>query len=103
MIANDAATCWSVRSSVMRRMFVAALGALLFTLTFAESASAQRAWGWRGGGWGVRAVGVRGGFVGRPFYRAGWGGAGWGVRRAAWGPGWGWRRPWGWGVGAAAI
>ena len=89
----------------MRRILVAALGALLFTLIFAESASAQRAWGYRGGGWGAQPVGIRGGFYGRPFANRGWGyrGAGWGRRTAGWRPGWGWRRPWGWGVGAAAV
>jgi hypothetical protein len=94
--------------SVMRRIFLAALGALLLIIAFAESASAQRAWGYRGGGWGVRAVGIRGaGFYGRPYmgrgwglYRPGWRAAGWGWRRPYAGYGWGspWRRGWGWGA-----
>jgi hypothetical protein len=90
----------------MRRIFLAALGALLLTVVFAENASAQR-WGWRGAGWGARGIGMRaGGFHGRPFLRGGWG-----IRRAGfygwrrpWG-GYGWARPWrrGWGWGAAGV
>jgi hypothetical protein len=97
----------------MRKVFLAALGAILLSVVFVESASAQRAWGYRGAGWGGRAIG---GFYGRPFVRRGWGVSsagfygrpylrpGMGLYR----PGWrtagyyGWRRPWlGW--GAAGI
>jgi hypothetical protein len=90
----------------MRKVFLAALGALLLSVVFVESASAQR-WGYRGGGWGGRAIG---GFYGRPFvrpglglYRPGWRAAGlYGWRRPYLGYGYGWRRPWlGW--GAAGI
>ena len=79
--------------SVMRRILVAVLGALLLTFVFAESASAQRGWGYRGG-WGVRTAGGWG------VYRPGWRVAGLGWRRPA--VGYGWRypwRPWAWGVG----
>jgi len=79
--------------SVMRRILFAALGALLLTFVFAESASAQRGWGY-GGGWGVYRPGWRAGGLG---WRTA---SGWGWRRPA--VGYGWRypwRPWAWGVG----
>jgi hypothetical protein len=97
----------------MRKVFLAALGALLLSVVFVESASAQR-WGYRGAGWGGRAIGGfygrPGGFYGRPFvrpglglYRPGWRAAGlYGWRRPYLGYGYGWRRP-GLGWGAAGI
>ena len=96
----------------MRKVFLAALGAFLLSVVFVESASAQRAWGYRGAAWGPRVIGVRSaGFYGRPFVRPGWGmrtagfygrpylrpGLGWrtagfyGWRRPY--VGYGWRRP----------
>jgi hypothetical protein len=98
----------------MRKVFLAALGAMLLSAVFVESASAQRAWGYRGAAWGPRAIGVRsagfygrpgwGGLYGRPYLRPGlgWRPAGYyGWRRPY--VGYGWRRPWGLGWGAAGI
>jgi len=79
--------------SLMRRIFLPALGALLLIFVFAETASAQSV-GHRGG-WGVRHVGAWG------AHRSGWRGAGRGLRAYV---GYGWDypwRPWAWGAGAA--
>ena len=78
----------------MRRILVAAFGALLLTFVFAESASAQRA-GYRAGG-GARHVGAW------AAYRPGWRAAAW--RRPY--AGYGWRypwRPWAWGAGGVTV
>src|SRR5262249_49952870 len=82
------------RGSVMRRILVAAFGALLLTFVFAESASAQRA-GYRAGS-GARPVGAG------AAYRPGWRAAAW--RRPY--AGYGWRypwRPWAWGGAGVAA
>ena len=65
-----------------------------------------RGGGFRGAGFGgARFAGVG---VGRGFYGGGWG-RGWGGRGVGWrgvgwrGGGWGWRRGWGWPVGAGLV
>jgi hypothetical protein len=86
--------------SEMRRILVAALGALLLVITFASEAFAQR--GFRGGG--LYGGGFRGaGLYGGGFRGAGDGYRGVGWRGSAWRGGWGYRpyRPLLW--GAAAI
>jgi len=73
----------------MRKVLVAALGALLLTITFASEADAQ----WRRGGWYGGGV-WRGGGWGLGYRPVAWRAGGWGYRP------WAYRRPFLWGAAA---